>query len=145
MLNDSQLENAFKADHQYDDMINLPHHVSKVHPQMPVTERAAQFSPFAALTGYEDAVKETGRLTGRKMELDEDAKEILDEKLRRIQERIKEHPQISITCFQSDEKKEGGIYITVSGKIKKIDAYRKVLVMQDGTEIFMEEIADISF
>ena len=96
-------------------MINLPHPVSKVHPQMPIAERAAQFSPFAALTGYGDAVKETARLTDAKIELDEDAKEILDEKLKQIREQIEEHPEIEITYFQPDERKKGGSYITITG------------------------------
>ena len=144
MCNDNQLEINFKEDHRYDDMINLPHHISTVHPQMPIAERAAQFSPFAALTGYDDAVRETGRITDVKIELDEDAKEILDNKLRIIQERIEEHPVTEITYFQPDGRKEGGSYITVSGRIKKIDEYRRAVIMQDGAEISIEEIKEIS-
>lgn len=144
MFNENQLENNFKEDHRYDDMVNLPHHVSAFHPQMPVSERAAQFSPFAALTGYDDAVRETGRLTDTKIELEEDAKEILDEKLRMMQERIEEHPMAEITYFQPDDKKEGGFYVTVSGNIKKIDGYKKSVIMQNGMEICIEDISDIS-
>lgn len=144
MCNENQFENNFKEDHRYDDMINLPHHISTVHPQMPVSERAAQFSPFAALTGYDDAVKETGRLTDTKIELDEDAKEILDEKLRMIQEQIEERLMAEITYFQPDDKKEGGAYITASGNIKKIDEYKKAVIMENGTEICIEKIINIS-
>ncbi len=124
-------------------MINLPHPVSKVHPQMPMAERAAQFSPFAALTGYGDAVKETARLTDEKIELDEDAKEILDEKLKQIREQIEEHPEIEITYFQPDERKKGGSYITITGCIKKIDDRKMSVVMQDKTEISIKDIIEI--
>lgn len=124
-------------------MINLPHPVSKVHPQMPIAERAAQFSPFAALTGYGDAVKETARLTDAKIELDEDAKEILDEKLKQIREQIEEHPEIEITYFQPDERKKGGSYITITGCIKKIDDRKMSVVMQDKTEISIKDIIEI--
>ncbi len=124
-------------------MINLPHPVSKVHPQMPIAERAAQFSPFAALTGYGDAVKETARLTDEKIELDEDAKEILDEKLKQIREQIEEHPEIEITYFQPDERKKGGSYITITGCIKKIDDRKMSVVMQDKTEISIKDIIEI--
>lgn len=124
-------------------MINLPHPVSKVHPQMPMAERAAQFSPFAALTGYGDAVKETARLTDAKIELDEDAKEILDEKLKQIREQIEEHPEIEITYFQPDERKKGGSYISITGCIKKIDDRKMSVVMQDKTEISIKDIIEI--
>ncbi len=124
-------------------MINLPHPVSKVHPQMPMAERAAQFSPFAALTGYGDAVKETARLTDEKIELDEDAKEILDEKLKQIREQIEEHPEIEITYFQPDERKKGGSYISITGCIKKIDDRKMSVVMQDKTEISIKDIIEI--
>lgn len=122
----------------------MPHHVSKVRPQMPVTERAAQFSPFAALTGYEDAVKETARLTDEKIELDEDAKAILDEKLGWIQAQINEHPELEITYFQADGKKKGGSYVTMAGHIKKIDESKMALIMQDGTKISIEDITKIN-
>lgn len=129
--------------HCYDDIIHLPHHVSAVHPHMSAADRAAQFSPFAALTGYDAALKETGRMTEERMELDEDAKEILDEKLRMIQKRIEEHPKAAITYFEPDKRKEGGSYITVTGHIKKIDECKKTVIMRDGMEIPVEEIAEI--
>ncbi len=111
---------------------------------MPMAERAAQFSPFAALTGYGDAVKETARLTDEKIELDEDTKEILDEKLQKIQEHIGEHPEIEITYFQPDEKKKGGCYITITGCIKKIDKNKMIVIMQNEIRIPIEDIAEIN-
>ena len=128
---------------RYDDIIHLPHHVSKVHPQMAPGDRAAQFSPFAALTGYEDVLEEAGRLTGERIELDEDAKIILDEKLRMIQEQITARPQVEITYFVPDEKKAGGTYNTAEGWVKKIDRYGQNIIMNDGTKIPVGEIRDI--
>ncbi len=127
----------------YDDIIHLPHHVSKAHPLMPREERAAQFSPFAALTGYEESIEETGRLTEARKELDEDEKEILDGKMRKIRERIAGHPKISITYFLPDDRKEGGKYVTAEGCVERIDMYKNVLYMQDGTKIPVREIVDV--
>lgn len=132
-----------RQDHDYSDIINLPHHVSKTHPQMPMQDRAAQFSPFAALTGYDDAIDETARLTGRKIELGEEAKEILDRKLQYLRDVISEKPEISVTYFVPDEKKDGGEYVTVSGNLKRIDEYERVLLLTDGKKIGMDEIIDI--
>lgn len=126
---------------KYDDIINLPHHVSEKHPQMSLHDRAAQFSPFAALTGYDDAVKETARLTDTMFELDEDEKSILDEKLRRS---LENKDEISVTYFVKDNKKEGGSYNTVSGTIKKIDEYLRTLVLNSGEEIPIDNIYDIN-
>ncbi len=128
---------------RYDDIIHLPHHVSKVHPQMAPGDRAAQFSPFAALTGYEDVLEEAGRLTGERIELDEDAKIILDEKLQMIQEQITARLQVEITYFVPDEKKAGGAYNTAEGWVKKIDRYGQNIIMNDGTKIPVGEIRDI--
>lgn len=132
-----------KNSRNYDDIINLPHHVSAVHPHMALADRAAQFSAFAALTGYDDAVRETGRLTDRRIELDEDAKELLDEKLRMLQEQIPDCPEASITYFCPDDKKEGGCYITVTGRVRKIDGYGGKIVLADGTMICMDDILEI--
>ena len=129
--------------HCYDDIISLPHPVSGSHPPMPVAERAAQFSPFAALTGFEDAIRETGRLTDSKVELDEDARELLDEKikrLRRLQAESGEMPWAAVTYFRPDEKKDGGAYVTVTGRVKRVDEYERVLVLQDGKRIPLGEI-----
>lgn len=136
-------KNPHEDEHKYDDILHLPHHVSRTHPHMPGTDRAAQFSPFAALTGYKEAIGETGRRTENRMELDEDMKMILDEKLRMLQKQAAEHPKAAITYFLPDEKKDGGTYITVHDHIKKIDQYRQVLVMQGGAEIPMKDIIGI--
>lgn len=130
-------------DNRYADIINLPHHVSKTRPQMSLIDRAAQFSPFAALTGYDDAVKETARLTDDKTELYEDTKELLSEKLRMIQERLPDCPQIQITYFKPDARKAGGAYITKTGSVKKVDEYERFVVMQDEMRISFEEIVSI--
>ena len=132
---------------RYDDIINLPRHVSLSRPQMAVSDRAAQFSPVAALTGYESAVKETARLTDRRIELNEDEKETLDQKLLIIKEclkgQLKERPSVSVTYFVPDEKKEGGHYATVTGSIKQLSEYKNLLVLWDGTGIPLSDIADI--
>jgi len=127
----------------YDDIMNLPHHVSATRPHMLAIDRAAQFSPFAALTGYGDAIKETARLTGERVELDEYMKDVLSIRLQIIADQLKEHPKIAITYFQPDEKKNGGTYVTVSGRAKKIDEYERVVVMTDGTRVSIDEIASI--
>lgn len=126
--------------HSYDDIIHLPHHVSTIHPHMPVSDRAAQFSPFAALTGYDAAVKETARLTDERAELDENAKAVLDEKFRMLQEVLSRHPKITVTYFQQDEKKSGGAYVSVTEHVKKIDIYGQFLLMEDGVKIPLKEI-----
>ena len=129
---------------KYEDIINLPHHVSKTHPQMPLYDRAAQFSPFAALTGYEDAIRETARLTETLVQLSEDKKQELDEKLQKlISEKDRTEP-VTITFFHPDERKEGGSYRTVTGQIKKIDMYKRKVFLKDGTEIELEKIVEIN-
>ena len=128
---------------EYDDIIHLPRPISKTHAPMSSMERAAQFSPFAALTGYDAAIKETARLTDEKIELDEYAKDALNERLQILVPRIKEHPEIAITYFQPDAKKNGGAYVTAIGAVKKIDEYERFVVMTDGTGIFIEDIIRI--
>ena len=132
-----------KATNKYDDIINLPHHVSKTRPQMSISDRAAQFSPFAALTGHSAAIKETERLTDRKVELSENEKSILNEKFSLIMEQLSFHPELSVTYFVPDEKKDGGKYVTTTGKIKKIDYYQRKLIMDQGVEIPIGEIYEI--
>lgn len=127
----------------YDDMLHLPHHVSTTHPHMAVSDRAAQFSPFAALTGHDAAIKETARLTDERVEMDENMKDVLSNKLRIILDRMKEHPQITITYFQPDEKKNGGSYVTATGTVKKIDEYERLVVMTGDTVIPIDEISSI--
>jgi len=127
----------------YDDIINLPHHTSPSRPHMSAYDRAAQFSPFAALTGYGTAITETGRLTDKKIELDEYSKSDLNEKLSKIQDQIDAQPEVLITYFQPDKKKSGGAYITAAGCVKKIDAYERMMVMQDDTKISIDDIFEI--
>ena len=127
----------------YDDIIHLRHHVSATRPRMPAIDRAAQFSPFAALTGHDAAIKETARLTDERVELDESMKAALNDRLLMIAERIKEQPEIAITYFQPDEKKSGGAYVTAAGIAKKIDEYDRVVLMTDSTEIPIDEIISI--
>lgn len=128
---------------EYDDIINLPHHVSKKHPPMAAINRAAQFSPFAALTGYDAAIKETARLTDERVELDDYSKDTLRDRLQIIVERIVEQPEIAITYFQPDIMKSGGAYITVTGAAKKIEEYKRIVIMTDGTTIPIDEIVGI--
>ena len=127
----------------YEDIISLPHHVSKTRPQMSMMDRAAQFSPFAAHTGYDAAIKETGRLTDEKIEMDEDRKAALDMKQAYLIEMIDEQPEISITYFLPDTKKSGGAYVTVTGNLKRFDEYERLLILTDGKKIPMDDIADI--
>lgn len=136
----------YQDKHCYDDIIRLPHHVSGSHPPMPAAERAAQFSPFAALTGFEEAVRETGRLTESRAELDEDMKELLNEKLERLrllQAESGEMPWAAVTYFRPDEKKDGGAYVTVTGQVKRVDEYERALVLRDGEKIPLGEIAGV--
>jgi len=127
----------------YDDIINLPHHVSSTRPQMSMLDRAAQFSPFAALTGYDAAIKETGRLTDEKIELDEDTKAALDMKQAYLIEMIDEQPEITIIYFLPDARKAGGAYVTVTGNLKRFDEYERLLILTNGKKIPMDDIADI--
>lgn len=127
----------------YDDIIHLPHHVSKTRPQMSLEDRAAQFSPFAALTGYDAAILETGRLTEDKLELGEETQAILDRKQRYLAEIIDTKPEITVTYFVPDEKKSGGAYSTVTGFLKRIDEYERVLMLTDGRKIQLDAIFDI--
>lgn len=127
----------------YDDIINLPHHVSKKRPRMPRADRAAQFAPFSALVGYGAALVETARLTDRRIELEEDDRAALDRKQQKLMERIGDRPEIAVTWFVPDARKEGGQYITTVGHLKRIDEVRRVMVLVDRTEIPLDDIFDI--
>ncbi len=131
-------------EHRYDDIIDLPHHVSRKYPQMPLLDRAAQFAPFAALTGHEAAIKETARLTEEEIELDENSKELLDFRLQQLQEHLSEQPEVTVTYFCPDEKKAGGVYETVTGKVKKVDGYTGELVFTDGQRIALRAIIELT-
>lgn len=132
-----------QKEHKYDDIINLPRPASKKHPPMPLLSRAAQFSPFAALTGHDAAIQETARMTAPFAELDENRKELLDEKLRLIREHLEQSPECEITYFQPDEKKNGGAYATIRGRIKKIDEYNRLIVFADGAALPIDHLFSI--
>ncbi len=133
------------AEEKYADIIDRPHHRSPNRPHMSNYDRAAQFSPFAALTGYEAAVEETARLTDEKIELTEDQKYLLDEKLRLLTERGEDAPIVRITYFVPDKRKEGGSYETVAGRIKEIDAYGRAIVLTDKRRIPLDDLWDIEW
>ena len=132
---------AYKS--PYEDIINLPPHISKKHPQPTMLERAARFSPFAAITGYEEMVKEAARVTDKRVELDESSKEILNEKLLFVMEMCDEDTVVNITYFIPDKLKSGGVYKTVSGTIKRMDEYEGNILLKDGTKIPLSELYEI--
>ncbi len=125
---------------RYDDIINLPHHVSSKRPQMPILERAAQFLPFSALTGYEDAVKETARLTDTRIELEESEKDLLNTKLHVLLDNLATEPKVKIIYFLPDGRKSGGKYISKIGTVKKIDLYNRQIKLEDETAIPLDDI-----
>ena len=129
-------------ENKYKDIIDLPHHVSKKRPQMSMEDRAAQFSPFAALTGHDAAIRETARLTEEQVTFDEEALAVLDIKLRMLLEYPGTLPEVEITYFEPDTSKSGGAYITVRGFIKKIDTTEKKIVLRDNTMIPIDLIAN---
>ena len=128
----------------YDDIIRLPHHISQNHPQMPLRDRAAQFAPFAALTGYEAAVGETARLTAERRELDAQEAEELNRRLAALIANLPDRPEATLEYFVPDDRKSGGAYVTVTGRVRHISVPEKTLVMEDGTVIGFEDIAAIS-
>ena len=132
-----------KIKRNYDDIINLPHHISKTRPRMSLQQRSAQFAPFSALTGYEDEITETGRIVDTKRELDEEVKQMMDIKLQEINRKIHEKPLVTITYFIADRKKEGGKYETIAGHIKKIDKLKNMIIFSSGEEILINDILDI--
>ena len=128
---------------KYAEIINLPHYQSKKRAQMSNYDRAAQFSPFAALTGYEAAVAEAGRLTDERLELSEERAQFLDSCLELIKEHLAEQPAISITYFQPDPQKSGGQYLCLSGRVKRIAEAERRLILTDGTEILFADIFNL--
>ena len=127
----------------YDDIIHLPHHVSTVHPRMPLRDRAAQFSPFAALVGYEDIIDESARRTSSKRELDESEKAELDRRLAVIASHLAEKPEIEVEYFIRDARKDGGEYVSKTGIAARILPVERKFVLADGTVIPIEDIAGI--
>lgn len=134
---------TLNANSKYKDIIHLPHKQSSTRTHMPVADRATQFAPFAALVGYDDAVKETARLTGSRRELSDGALDQLNAKLNYIQKHLDEQPEVSISYFQPDSKKSGGAYLTCTGIVKRVDNYEHTVLMQDGREIFIDDITEI--
>ena len=127
----------------YEDIVDLPHHVSRKHPQPTMADRAARFAPFAAITGYEEMVLEEARVTDDRIEMDESSKAALNEKLNMILEFIDEQPEIKITYFEPDKRKGGGAYVTVIGTVKQIDEYEHLVIMTDGKKINIDEIYNL--
>lgn len=127
-------------DSKYDAILHLPHHVSEKHPPIPMEERAAQFSPYAALTGFGAVINETRRLTDPRQILSEETLAQLNRQYQLLLEHLPERPEITVTYFQPDGRKEGGAYLTLTGRVKKVDAYEQRLVLEDGSVIAMENI-----
>ena len=136
-------DNPESGDNLYKDIIHLPHHVSKTHPQMPLIKRAAQFAPFAALTGYGAAIDETARLTEEEIEPDADLLDSLNEKLMALSCCLMDRPEVEISYFEPDEKKAGGAYRTVRGRLKKIDYFSRQLILESGKSILLDRIVEI--
>ena len=145
MKKDQKTEQVNRSEDLYGDIIHLPHFEPKNHERMSPYKRAAQFAPFAALTGYGDAITEASRYTEKNIDLSEDASDRLDRKLILLQEEIEKgmDPEISMVCFSPDEKKDGGAFVEVKGRLKRIDAYGKALVFHDGQRIPIRDIVDI--
>lgn len=134
-----------RMNNRYDEIMGLPHHVSKTRPQMPMSDRAAQFAPFAALTGYDSAIKETGRLTNERIELDEEALTALNRKYQLLIEALDDAPEVTIIYFQPDERKAGGQYVSATGTVKKVDTFGRRILLQDGTRIPLDSVYDLRF
>ena len=124
----------------YDDIIHLPRHVSKRHPQMSLYNRAAQFAPFAALTGYGAAIAETARQTSPKIEMMEDNRQLMDRKFSILSSHLEEEPTISITIFQPDSRKLGGHYLTITGIVKAIRTNERIIILKDRKKISIDAI-----
>lgn len=125
---------------KYDAILHLPHHVSEKHPTIPMEERAAQFSPYAALTGFGAVIDETRRLTDPRRALSEEALARLNRQYQLLSEHLTVRPEITLTYFQPDAKKDGGAYLTLTGRVKKVEAYEQRLVLEDGKAVAMENI-----
>lgn len=129
---------------RYDDIIRLPHHVSAMRPHMPIADRAAQFMPFKALSGYEDDITEETRLTQQRIELTEGEQELLDQQLQLLGERLaEERPEVRVVCFVPDTRKDGGAYQTLRGRVKRLDPVEGVMVFDDGRRVRFADIYSI--
>ena len=129
---------------EYDDIINLPHHVSKTHPQMPMMNRAAQFAPFSAVAGHEAAIREEGRITDGWMDIADSGNEELNLKMELLLSRLSEHPMVTIEYFLPDQQKSGGSYHTVSGTVRRIDEYERVIELMDRQKIPIDFIRNLT-
>lgn len=134
------MSNQKNNSHKYDNIINLPHHTSTKQPRMSAIGRAAQFSPFAALTGYDAAVNETARLTDQRIELDEYEKAALDDRLRFLQENFGEAQEVTITYFAPDKLKDGGVYLEETGVVRKMKPFERIIELESGVSISIDEI-----
>ena len=128
---------------KYNDILHLPHPTSAKHPRMPISDRAAIFSPFAPLTGHGNAIRETARLTDQRIELDEDTRAELDLKQQILADKIDERPEVSVVWFRPDEKKDGGKYVTTTGQLKKVDDIERTLRFADGTTIPLDDVLEL--
>ena len=129
---------------EYDDIINLPHHQSSKRAHMSNHQRAAQFAPFAALTGYDAAIDETARLTDQKLELSDEQADYLNAQIQRIIENIADKPQVEITHFGPDNHKSGGEYVTVTGRVRRVDDSNREIVFVDGMTVAIDDVFVIS-
>ena len=127
----------------YEDIVDLPHHVSPTRPQMSRADRAAQFSSFAALTGHDAAVRETARLTASRIETAEDKRQELDLKQQLLAQVLPSHPEVTVTYFVPDSRKAGGAYITANGRLKRIDSRKRILLLEDHTEIPIDDVLEL--
>jgi len=131
------------SSHEYDDIIDLPHFEPDHHPRMSMTSRAAQFSPFAALTGYEDVIDETARLTDRRIPLEDEQKLEIDSKLDFLKEHLRERPEVTLQIFLPDDKKDGGRYIDVTGYLRRIEEVEMLLVFTDGRRYSVRDVYSV--
>lgn len=127
----------------YEDIIDIPRHISKKHPQPSMLDRAARFAPFAAITGYEEMVLEEARVTVERSQLDESALSLLNEKLNMINEFLDKRPKVKITYFKEDKRKKGGSYVSITGTVREIDEYEHLVIMENDKRIRIEDIHDI--
>lgn len=127
----------------YDDLLYLPHHVSPTRPQMSMQDRAAQFSPFAALVGYDAAIDETARQTEERILLSEDRKAELDKKMHLLMQQLPSHPMVRITYFVPDCRKAGGAYVSLAGQLKKVELFERLLFLMDGTRIPLDDVIEL--
>ena len=129
----------------YSDIIDLPHHQSETRKHMSLHDRAAQFAPFAALTGYSEAIKETGRLTDKAPDMSEQAKAELDEKLEMLRRLLPEKPEVTVSFFTEDQRKSGGSYQKMTGKVKRIDEVMRSIILEEGCQIQIDKVTELRF